>query len=229
MQTLALLIGLAALLLAFLARQLRRPSGWFGRRVMASLLNEGNRALLDAALDAVAPAPGFRVLDVGFGGGYTLERLAPLVSPQRVAGVELSEAMIAAVRQRCGDAFDLRLADAAALPFPEGSFDVVLSVNTIYFWPDPARVLAEMSRVLVPGGRLVLGYRSRFFLRMNPLTWFGFRLHSDRRVEQLLEEAGFAAAVRPARLEERIAVGTRACPPAPAPGRPREMRLAGAR
>lgn len=67
-----------------------------------------------------------------------------------------------------------------------------------------------MNRVLKPGGRLVLGYRSRFFPRMNPLTWFGFRLHSDRRVEQLLEEAGFAAAIRAARLEERIAVGTRA-------------------
>jgi arsenite methyltransferase len=206
---LLLLVGGVVLLLALMARQLRRPSGWFGRRVMASLLNDGNRTLLDAALDAAAPTPGARVLDVGFGGGYTLERLAPLVSPQFVAGVELSEAMIASVRHRCGDAFDLHLADAAALPFPEASFDVVLSVNTIYFWPDPARVLAEMSRVLKPGGRLVLGYRSRFFLRMNPLTWFGFRLHSDRTVGQLLEEAGFAAGIRAGRLEERIAVGTK--------------------
>jgi SAM-dependent methyltransferase len=211
-ESLSLLIPVAfvALLLALMARQLARPSGWFGRRVMASLLNEGNRALLDAALEAAAPTPGARVLDVGFGGGYTLERLAPLVRPQRVAGVELSEAMIAAVRQRCGDAFDLRLADAAALPFPEASFDVVLSVNTIYFWPDPAGVLAEMHRVLKPGGRLVLGYRSRRILRMDPLTWFGFRLHSDRRVQQLLEEAGFAAAIRTPRSEEKIAVGTRA-------------------
>ncbi len=65
--------------------------------------------------------------------------------------------MIAAVRQRCGDAFDPHLADAAALPFPEASFDVVLSVNTIYLWPDPARVLAEMNGVLKLDGRLVLG------------------------------------------------------------------------
>jgi arsenite methyltransferase len=210
MQTLALLIGLAALLLAFLARQLRRPSGWFGRRVMASLLNTGNRDLLDSALEVAAPTPGKKVVDVGFGGGYALSRLAPLVSPERVAGVDISAAMISAVRSHSGDAYDLHLADAVTLPFPDASFDVVLSVNTIYFWPDPARVLAEAKRVLKPGGRLVLGYRSRAVLRVNPVTWFGFRLYSDRRVETLLQEAGFTAEIRRPRRQERIAVGTKA-------------------
>ena len=197
-----LLLALLVLLLALMAAQLRRPTGWFGRRVMAALLNEGNKALLDAALDTAAPRAGSRVLDVGFGGGYTLERVAPVVAPERVAGVELSEAMIAAVRDRCGDAFDLRLADAAALPFPDASFDVVLSVSTIYFWPDPTRVLK-------PGGRVVQGYRSGLVFRMTPLTWFGFRLHGDRRIGRLLEEAGLAAAIRAPRSDEKIAVGTR--------------------
>jgi ubiquinone/menaquinone biosynthesis C-methylase UbiE len=204
-----LLLAAAVLLVALMARQLRKPSGWFGRRVMASLLNEGNRDLLDSALDAAEATPGATVVDVGFGGGYTLERLAPLVRPERVAGVEISESMISALRARTGDAFDLHLADAAALPFPDASFDRVLSVNTIYFWPDPARVLAEMSRVLRPGGRLVLGYRSKAFLRMNPLSWFGFRLHNDARVTRLLEDAGFAAEIRTPRRAERIAVGTK--------------------
>jgi ubiquinone/menaquinone biosynthesis C-methylase UbiE len=176
---------------------------------MASLLNEGNRALLDAVLDVAAPTPGARVVDVGFGGGYTLERLAPLVSPERVVGVEVSETMISAARERSGDAHDLHLADAAALPFPEASFDLVLTVNTIYFWPDPARVLAETKRVLKPGGRLVLGYRSGAILRMNPVTWFGFRLYSDTEVGKLLEEAGFRAEVRVPRPAERVALGTK--------------------
>jgi arsenite methyltransferase len=133
-----------------------------------------------------------------------------VVGPERVAGVELSDAMMAAVRDRSGDAFDLRLADAAALPFPEASFDVVLSVNTIYFWPDPARVVAEMTRVLKPGGRVVLGYRSGLVFRMTPLTWFGFRHHGDRGVARLLEGAGLTPAIRAPRSDERIAVGTKA-------------------
>ncbi len=205
-----LLVLALTVLLATMAAQLRRPRGWFGRRVMAPLLNEGNRALLDAVLAAAAPTPGARVLDVGFGGGYTLERLARIVTPRKVAGVELSEAMIAAVRDRCGDAFYLHLADAAALPFPDASFDVVLSVNTIYFWSDPARVLAEMSRVLKPGGRLVLGYRSRLYLAAAPISWFGFRLHGDRRIADLLSDAGLATDIRKGGLGERLALGTKA-------------------
>jgi arsenite methyltransferase len=204
------LAALAVALVVFLSRQLRRPSGWFGRRVMGSLLNGGNRELMDSVLEAAGARPGTRAVDVGFGGGYTLDRLAPLVRPERVAGVEISEAMIAALRQRRGDAYDLHQGDAAALPLADGSVDLVLSVNTLYFWPDPARVLAEMHRVLKPGGRLVLGYRSGGFLRMNPVTWFGFRLHGDGAVRGLLEGVGFAVELRTPRAGERIAVGTKA-------------------
>jgi ubiquinone/menaquinone biosynthesis C-methylase UbiE len=117
--------------------------------------------------------------------------------------------MLSVVRARGGDAYDLHLADAAALPFPDASFERVLCVNTIYFWPDPARALREIHRVLKPGGRLVLGYGSKAFLRLNPLTWFGFRVYSDGKTRRLLEEAGFAAEIRSPGLVERIAVGTK--------------------
>ena len=124
---------------------------------------------------------------------------------------EGNRSLLDAARRRArGDAFDLRLADAAALPFPEAFFDVVLSVNTIYFWPDPDKVLAEMKRILKPGGRLVLGYRSRLLLLWNPVSWFGFRLHGDRQVARLLGEAGFAAEIRKGRTGERLALGTKA-------------------
>ena len=199
----------AALLRAFMARQLRTPSGAFGRRVMGAMLNDGNRQLLDSVVNAVGAGPGARIVDVGFGGGYTLERLAPIVRPGRVAGVEISESMIDALRARSKDAFDLCFADAAALPFRDASLDRVLSVNTIYFWPDPARVLGEMHRVLKPGGRLALGYRPRALLRLHPVTWFGFRLYSDKRTTRLLKQAGFDVEIRSPALAERIAVGTK--------------------
>jgi SAM-dependent methyltransferase len=205
-----LLVAAAVSSLALLSRQLRRPRGWFGRRVMAPLLDQGNRSLLDAVLAAAAAGPGSRVADVGFGGGYTLERLVPLVRPARVTGVELSEAMIEAARGRLGDACDLRLADAAALPFPAGAFDVVLSVNTIYFWPDPGRVLAEMRRVLAPGGRLVLGYRGRLFLRLSPISWFGFRVYGDEEIARRLEAAGFSVEARRSRWDEKVVVAVKA-------------------
>ena len=59
----------------FLARQLACPTGVFGRWVLGPLWNRRNAVLNDAAFAALAPEPADRVLDVGFGGGYLLERL----------------------------------------------------------------------------------------------------------------------------------------------------------
>jgi hypothetical protein len=57
---------------------------------------------------------------------------------------------------------------------------------------------------------VVLGYRARTVLRLNPVTWFGFRLYGDEKVEQLLKDAGFAVDIRMPRRAERIVVGTKA-------------------
>ena len=93
------------------------------------------------------------------------------------------------------------------MPFQDASVDGLLSVNTIYFWPDPAAALREIRRVLRPGGRLVLGVRRKAFLLLSPVTWFGFRLYSVRQLEQLLRAAGFAVEVREKARGELIVTG----------------------
>jgi arsenite methyltransferase len=206
------LVSLAALLLLAalffgLSRQLGRPSGWVGRRVMGRLLNKGNQRFLDAAVEALAPHSGERIVDVGFGGGHALDLIRERVAPARPAGVDISTVMIEQGQARWGDAVDLHLADVAAMPFPPASVDGLLSVNTIYFWPDPAAALREIRRVLRPGGRLVLGVRRKAFLLVSPVAWFGFRLYSVRQLEQLLRAAGFAAEVREKARGELIVTG----------------------
>ncbi len=203
---LAILLVLAALFFG-LSRQLGRPSGWFGRRVMGKMLNRGNQRFLEDTVAALAPAPGERVVDVGFGGGHALDLIRERVAPARPAGVEISTVMVEQGQARWGDGVDLHVADVAAMPFENASVDGLLSVNTIYFWPDPAAALREIRRVLRPGGRLVLGVRRRAFLLLSPVTWFGFRLYSVRQLEQLLREAGFAAEVREKARGELIVTG----------------------
>ncbi len=129
--SLAILLVLAALLFA-LSRQLGHPSGWFGRRVMGKLLNSDNQRFLDDAVEALSPASGERIADVGFGGGYALDLIRERVAPARPAGVEISAVMIEQGRARWGDGIDLHLADVAAMPFKDASIDGLLSVNTIY-------------------------------------------------------------------------------------------------
>lgn len=141
---------------AALARQLGRPHGWFGRTVMTRVLNRGNRPLIEATLDGLALAPGTRHLDVGFGGGLLLE-LAHRRGVRELAGVDPSEAAVEWLRARArrfgGAALRLEVGAVEALPFPDASFDVVASTNTVYFWPDLPRAFGELRRVHAPGAR----------------------------------------------------------------------------
>jgi len=100
------------------------------------------------------PRPGERALDVGAGTGHYAVRLA--ARGLRVTGVDSSEAMLAVARAKEA-AVEWRQAEVERLPFPDGSFDLVLAVTVLEFVPDPMRALAEMHRVTTPGGRLVLG------------------------------------------------------------------------
>lgn len=105
-------------------------------------------------------APGERVLDLACGTGVVARLAAPLVGASgRVVGVDLSAGMIAVAGGQPapeGAPVEWREGDAAGLPFDEASFDVVLCQQGLQFMPDKAAVLAEMYRVLAPGGRLGL-------------------------------------------------------------------------
>ena len=117
------------------------------------------------ALQLLDLADGDSLIDIGCGHGEALCAADAMVRLSDSAGVDFSEVMLKRARARNRDAvWEARLtldcADTSALPFPDNSFDKALSVHTIYFWPDPAAHLTEAFRVLRPGGRFVLCYRS---------------------------------------------------------------------
>lgn len=83
-------------------------------------------------------------------------------------------------------------ASAESLPLGDASVDKACSVNNLYFWPDPSAGMAELARVVRPGGRLAIAFEPPEELRKWPGHRFGFRLFDESEVQGLMEQAGFA-------------------------------------
>lgn len=108
-------------------------------------------------------ARGGRVLDVGIGTGMALETYGRDLC---VSGVDYSEQMLARARARVArlglaQVETLRQMDARALDFPDASFDTVAAMHVLSVVPEPERVMAEIARVLRPGGQVVIANHFR--------------------------------------------------------------------
>lgn len=104
-------------------------------------------------LDWLAPTPGLRWLDVGCGNGAFTELFVERCAPASVDGIDPSEEQLAHARTRLAlRAAQFQRGDAMAQPFPDNAFDVAVMPLVIFFVPDPPKGVAEMVRVVGPGG-----------------------------------------------------------------------------
>jgi ubiquinone/menaquinone biosynthesis C-methylase UbiE len=125
---------------------------WMQRRIMAPV----QETVLNLAAEQV-PAPR-AILDVGCGTGRLLRAAASRFPGARLDGVDAAEGMIKQATGSLPPGLQIRFqqATAEALPFADGSFDLVFSTMTFHHWADQQKAIGEVRRVLAPGGRWLL-------------------------------------------------------------------------
>lgn len=197
---LTLRLVLAILLILWIFRQVRKPSGPLGRRVVRAM-NVSHAAMTDWGLQQITIPKHAVILDVGCGGGRTVQKLASLAPEGKVVGLDYSAASVAVSRNTNAQEIEagrvqIAQGSVAALPFPDRTFDIVAAVETHYYWPDLAANVREIFRVLKPGGTFVLiaeTYRGGPFRLLYgmimPLLGAAFLSDADHR--NLLAQSGF--------------------------------------
>ncbi len=157
---------------------------------------------LDLVLELAGPLEEKRLLDVGTGDGTYA--IAAAERGAQVVGLDVSQEMLDAARLRAEQAgleLELREGWAEALPFDDGEFDLVLAVTILCFVAEPQKAVAEMARVLAPGGRLVLADLGRWstwaaWRRVKGVfgsrTWRDVRFWSVVSLSEVVTAAGLA-------------------------------------
>jgi ubiquinone/menaquinone biosynthesis C-methylase UbiE len=173
---------------AFGERAQRYDEGWLGQ-----LHHQIADRTADLALTCI-PAPG-RILDVGCGTGYLLGRLAARAPQAEVlAGIDAAPAMIEVATAAGADArLSFVVGTAERLPWPEASFDLVVSTTSFDHWADQRARLAECARVLAPGGCLVLADLFSVLLLPTVLDGRRGKARTKRRATKLVTAAGLHA------------------------------------
>lgn len=181
----------------FIAEQARHAKGPIGR-LIAFIMERETWSQNVRAIDALDIAQSDDVLDVGCGPGRSISALASMAPNGHVVGVDPSELMAEiAVRRNRRLVKDHRaevvVASTASLPFEDNTFDKALCVHVVYFWNDLGAAFTEISRVLKPGARFALVFRTsadQQAVKAFPAEVYRFPSLSE--VIAPLEAAGFA-------------------------------------
>lgn len=151
---------LAAAFAVYALKQVRKPSRWGGRFVLW-IMNISHSSLTDWGLEHIHLENDITILDIGCGGGRTIQKLAALVPQGQLYGVDYAKGSVAASRARNAELIkagrvQITPASVSHLPFPNDLFDLVTAIETQYYWPDLIKDMQEILRVLKPGGTLIV-------------------------------------------------------------------------
>ncbi len=181
----------------FLASQLRQPSGWFGKQVISRVLNRDNAAMNKLALTMLnLEQTDERVLELGFGGGYLLNKILQNPGVESVAGIDTSPEMVDFCKKRFSSEvkkgkLKLKCCNGVNLPHFDNRFTKICTVNTIYFWLDVKQTLSQLHQILEEQGSLVICFNCKEFLENTTLSKHSCQIYEIEEVKSLMKGVGF--------------------------------------
>lgn len=187
-------IMMQAKLRNFITNQFGNPSGLIGKFI-GNGMARGNSNDATWTVSLLNIQPHHRILEIGFGPGVSTQMASDKASMGFVAGIDHSKTMVQAASQRNATAIragrmELRQGEVTSLPYPDGSFDIVFSLHSIYFWPNPVNCLKEIKRVLKTEGLLGITIQPKDKWRPD-VDSSVMTLYFGSEVESLFSEAGY--------------------------------------
>ncbi|MBD5159563.1 MAG: class I SAM-dependent methyltransferase [Ruminococcus sp.] len=180
----------------YIGRQCGNPHGIIGK-ICCLIMNIINNMMYKNIISDINSDKNIRILDIGCGNGFFIRQLYRNTKAH-IYGIDISEDMINTTARLNRKAITeghlkLRAGNCCNLPYNDKTFDVVTSINSIYFWDDTLKGLSEIKRVLRNDGVFYNAVYSKKFLKKLPYTRKCFKLFRKSDYITLGKKAGFSS------------------------------------
>jgi SAM-dependent methyltransferase len=170
--------------------QFGNPSGNLGK-IVGWLMSKSNTDLNNWAIEKMGPSPAGEFLEIGYGPGQAIQKLASSLTKGRVTGIDHSELMHRFAMKRNNHHVNNRKAvllcgDSTKFDFPESGFDLIYGVNVHFFWEDPAKEFGTLYKYLKPTGKLLMVFQPRWVKNFQELE------RVTRNTVSQFQNAGYA-------------------------------------
>ncbi|SFC48679.1 Methyltransferase domain-containing protein [Flexibacter flexilis DSM 6793] len=174
-----------------LAQQLSHPKGEDGVQ-LGKRMNVTNDNMIRKTIESLPITDGAQVLEIGHGNAHHLPEFLHKAANIQYVGLEVSQTMYEEAQKEnaqtiaAGQARFL-LTDGTHIPAPDAHFDIIFSVNTVYFWQNPVNYIREIGRVLKSGGYLCLSFVEKDSMQKLAFTQYGFSLYDTEGILNLVK------------------------------------------
>lgn len=178
----------------YCASQCGNPRGIVGS-IVTWAMNRANKVMYDGIIENMRSPKGMKVLDIGFGNGY-LDALIYRKERCSIYGIDISEDMVKLASEKNKKAIEkgdmhFSVGDCCDLAFEDQAFDIVVTMNTIYFWNDTIKGLQEIYRVLKNGGVFYNAVLPKENLDKIFYTKNGFKKFETQEYSEMGQQVGF--------------------------------------